>query len=234
MNDIFSIRNQHHRTPAGALPVCLQEIWRFLGYYRVEPDERLRGMIDDCVREAVAAATPQGIYSVFPIHPLLEANGLDLGFAKVTSKDLSRNLAECHHCILMAATIGPQVDRLIAKNSRLNPLKGYVLQAVGAMLIESYCDTLNDQLREDFSAVGCKLRPRFSPGYGDFALAHQQDVFRTLPAAKTIGLTLMDSGIMAPSKSVTAVIGVYRPEDKKTADYLPGCNLCENCIKCNA
>jgi hypothetical protein len=231
MTDLFTIQNQHHRVAPGDLPVSLREVRRYLGYYRVEPDERVNALIDDCIREALAVITPQGIYSVFEIKRTSATDTLDLTFAQVTSRDLSRNLAECHHCILFAATIGPKMDQLIMRASRLDPLKGCILQAVGAMLVESYCDVLNDQLRTDFEAANCKLRPRFSPGYGDFSLSHQKDIFRSIRADKTIGLTLMDSGIMAPEKSVTAVIGLYQPSDKRTPDYLPGCNLCEECNK---
>lgn len=233
MSDLFTIQNQHHRVSASALPIRLNEVRHFLGYYHIEPDERVNALIDGCIREELAAATPQGIYSVFEIARTDTENTLDLTFAKVKSRDLSRNLAECHHCILFAATIGPKVDQLIMKASRLDPLKGCILQAVGAMLVESYCDLLNEQLRTDFEAIGCRLRPRFSPGYGDFSLKHQTDIFHSIRADKTIGLTLMDSGIMAPSKSVTAVIGLYQPEEQKTADYLPGCNLCDVCSKCH-
>lgn len=231
MNDLFSLQNQHHKLPADALPVNLREVQRFLGYYKIEPDEQVSSLINSCVTEMQHVLSAQGIYSVFPITKIPEENFLDLGFAKVTSKDLSRNLAECHHCILLAATIGPKVDQLIQKYSRLDPLKGVLFQAIGAMFIESYCNALNTQLKDDFAAAGFCLRPRFSPGYGDFSLAHQKDIFRSIRADKTIGLTLMDSGIMAPSKSVTAVIGVYNPSDKKNPDYLPECNLCENCNK---
>lgn len=211
----------------------MNEVHHVLGYYRVEPDERVNALIQECIREEVAAATPQGIYSVFEITRPGADDTLDLSFATVKSRDLSRNLAQCGHCILFAATIGPKVDMLIMKASRLDPLKGCILQAVGAMLIESYCDLLNEQLRKDFEAAGYRLRPRFSPGYGDFSLTHQTDIFRSIRADKTIGLTLMDSGIMAPSKSVTAVIGVYQPADNTDADYLPSCRLCGTCNKCD-
>jgi hypothetical protein len=231
MTDLFTIQNQHHRVAPGDLPVSLREVRRYLGYYRVEPDERVNALIDDCIREALAVITPQGIYSVFEIKRTSATDTLDLTFAQVTSRDLSRNLAECHHCILFAATIGPKMDQLIMRASRLDPLKGCILQAVGAMLVESYCDLLNDQLLQDFKAAGYALRPRFSPGYGDFSLKHQQDIFRSIWADKTIGLTLMDSGIMAPEKSVTAVIGVYDPSANHTPDYLPGCDRCETCSK---
>ena len=229
MNNLLSIQNQHHRLAAKDLPINLKEARRYLGYYHVKPNERINALIDECIKEALAAATPQGIYSVFEIKRSGKKNTIDLGFATVKSADLFKNLADCHHCILFAATIGPKMDQLIMRASRLDPLRGCVLQAVGAMLIESYCDLLNDQLKKDFLQAGCDLRPRFSPGYGDFSLDHQRDIFRSIRADKTIGLTLMESGIMAPEKSVTAVIGVYTQGEAKTEDYLPQCSDCEDC-----
>ncbi len=231
MRDIFSLQNQHHRLNAEALDINMREVWQFLGYHNIKPDESVSAIINECVCELKAAATPQGIYSVFEIKRDGTENELDLGFARVHSKDLFKNMRECHHCVLMAATIGPKVDQLIQRASRLDTLKGCVLDAVGSALIESYCDALNAQIKADFEAVGCGLRPRFSPGYGDLSLNHQKDIFRAIRADKTIGLTLMDTYIMAPGKSVTAVIGVYNVGENSTPDYLPGCNMCENCTK---
>ena len=70
---------------------------------------------------------------------------------------------------------------------------------------------------------GWGLRPRFSPGYGDFPLEYQRELLGVLDAAKRIGLTLTDSLLMAPSKSVTAVIGVY-----EAADMPGGCGRGED------
>ena len=61
----------------------------------------------------------------------------------------------------------------------------------------------------DYAAAdGETLRPRYSPGYGDLPLAFQQDLFRALDCERRLGLTLTDSLLMVPSKSVTAIIGM--------------------------
>ena len=51
------------------------------------------------------------------------------------------------------------------------------------------------------------FRPRFSPGYGDFPLTAQRDIFAILDCPKRIGLSLNQSLLLSPTKSVTAVIG---------------------------
>ena len=57
-------------------------------------------------------------------------------------------------------------------------------------------------------AEGLSLRPRFSPGYGDFPLSMQTPIFDALDCPRKIGVSLNASLLMSPSKSVTAVIGL--------------------------
>lgn len=133
-----------------------------------------------------------------------------LRFADVTlqSRDLGRNLAGCSQVALLAATIGPQVDALIRRYSSLDPVYASILQATGAMFIEELVDLVNSEIKKIAAAQGLKTKPRYSPGYGDVPLQVQKDFFRLLPCTR-IGLTLMDTLIMAPEKSVTAFVGLY-------------------------
>ena len=124
------------------------------------------------------------------------------------SKDLGANLKDCSKVALVAATIGPQVDALIRRYSSTDSVYASILQATGAMYIEEVVDLLNAEIKKIAEAQGLKTRPRYSPGYGDVPLDIQRDFFRLLPCTR-IGLTLMDTLIMAPEKSVTAFIGLY-------------------------
>ena len=80
-------------------------------------------------------------------------------------------------------------------------------------LIEDYCDEMQARLAVEEARNGLFLRPRFSPGYGDFALESQREIFPRLACEKRIGVTLTDSLLMTPFKSVTAVIGVTASPD---------------------
>ncbi len=133
----------------------------------------------------------------------------DLGFAKAESKDLSKNLTNCKTVIVFAATIGLELDRLILKHGKTEPSVAVCLQAIGAERIESLCDSFCNEMKEKYTLQKKSLRPRFSAGYGDLSINFQKDIFTALNCAKNIGLTLNDSLIMSPSKSVTAIIGVY-------------------------
>jgi cobalamin-dependent methionine synthase I len=75
------------------------------------------------------------------------------------------------------------------------------------MFIEELVDLVNDEIKKIAEKQGLKTRPRYSPGFGDVPLEIQKDFFRLLPCTR-IGLTLMDTLIMAPEKSVTAFCGL--------------------------
>lgn len=128
---------------------------------------------------------------------------LDTG-VRFTSRDLARHLKGCDSVLLLGATLGSKVDVAIRRLALGSVAEGAAAQAVAAALIESYCDKV--QSKVDTGAL--QQRPRFSPGYGDWDLAEQAKLFPVLNCAKQIGLTLTDGMMMAPSKSVTAIIGL--------------------------
>ena len=117
---------------------------------------------------------------------------------------MCKNLKNTKKVILFAATIGIGIDRLIAKYSKISPSKAVVLDAIGSERIEALCDEFCEDLKRKFG----NLKPRFSAGYGDLSVEKQNEIFSILKCDKNIGLTLNDSFMMSPSKSVTAFVGI--------------------------
>ncbi|NLB15389.1 MAG: Vitamin B12 dependent methionine synthase activation subunit, partial [Clostridiales bacterium] len=131
----------------------------------------------------------------------------NFGAFSVQSADLAKNLYGCESVLLFAATVGVGIDRLISKYSRISPARSVIIDALGAERIEALCDALC----EDFALENkAKLKPRFSPGYDDLPLEAQKDVFAVLDCPRKIGLSLNDSLLMSPTKSVTAFAGIVR------------------------
>ena len=126
----------------------------------------------------------------------------DLGGVRVRSKSLAAALSGCDRAVVFAATVGLALDRLLVKYNRLSPAKALFLQALGAERVEALCDAFCAEFE------GAKMR--FSPGYGDLPLAFQREVFALLDCGKRIGLTLNESLLMSPGKSVTAIFGLSR------------------------
>ena len=198
------------------------ETARYLGYKKLSlPDEQISQLINESISELFDILKPQSVYEFFELE-VLQADSaqaeilpvIQFADVKIASVDLARNLHGCTKVALLAATIGPQVDAAIRRCQTLNPAKAAVMQAAGAMYIEKFVDLVNDEIKKVVcgsvdSADGKELvcKPRYSPGFGDVSLEVQKDFFRLLPCAR-IGLTLMDSLIMSPEKSVTAFQGI--------------------------
>lgn len=186
-----------------------REILRYAGCRTAEAE--LVRLMQDCLKEAKEARV-LGAQLCFREYPLLlrAENGENVcetaGFS-VRSEALAKNLQGCTSVLLLAVTAGVGIDRLIAKYGRIAPSKALMFQAIGAELVEQACDRFCEEYAQE---QRCRLRPRFSPGYGDLPLESQKNLFAVLDCARRIGLTLNDSLLMSPSKSVTAFVGVEK------------------------
>lgn len=194
-----------------APPVDRAEILRYAGA-RGDAGETER-LLEECLAEAADLLTYRVCYREFPI--TRREGLLDLGFAETASESLSRNLADCTSVVLFAATVGLGIDRLIARYGRVSPTRALLLQAIGNERVEALCDAFNRETDGILRSRGLFTRPRFSPGYGDLPLSIQRNVFAALDCQRRIGLTLNESLLMSPSKSVTALIGASPIPRKK-------------------
>ena len=159
-----------------------------------------------------------------------ETEFLSIAGMKIQSRSLCRNLRDCKSAYLMAATLGIGPDRLIARASVAKMSRAVILQAAAAAMIEAWCDEVNQKIIKEAEDQGLYCRPRFSPGYGDFSLEYQKDFAQILRIQKEIGVSLTQSLLMMPSKSVTAVIGLS-PVKKECA--LHGCEVCSKAEECS-
>lgn len=200
-----------------------KEVLRYLGYGKKEADAQIMQSMEDAIEKLQRVVQPRWLYEVFPLTLHLDGT-IDFHCFQAVSKNLSKNLTGCEQVVIFAATLGIQVDLLVERYVKLQISQGVIMQAVAAAMIEQFCDTCQETIRQQMEQQGWYLRPRFSPGYGDFALEHQRDVISVLQCPKKIGLTLTDSLLMAPTKSVTAVIGLSRT---KQPCHRHGCEVCE-------
>lgn len=189
-------------------------------------DERISALIDECISEARNIPEYRVCYTVDDIR----RSGSLLSFCGIEtdSNTITKAVNGCERIVLFAATIGSPYDRLIASYSRLEPSKALIFQAIGAERIESLCDAFCTKMNTELHEFGKSLRPRVSPGYGDIPLQMQKALFKVLDCERKIGLTLNESLLMSPSKSVTALAGVGAYQ-MRNIDRCASCNQV-NCV----
>ena len=186
------------------MPFDKSEILRYAQAKGESPELDL--IIDECIGEVSDKLLYKVCYGEFDIS--VDQPNIDFGFMNVTSKDLSKNLKDCKKTVVFGATVGIELDRLILRYGRISPVKALIFQAIGAERIEALADAFNNEIKEKYITV-----PRFSAGYGDFSVYKQTDIFNILDCGRKIGLTLNDSMMMSPTKSVTAIIGIKGERD---------------------
>ena len=185
-----------------------------LRYARIRGEgEAFEPLLEECIAEAEGALSYRVCYTVLPAdHPMLR-----------DSKTICKAIRDAEEVILFAATVGAPFDRLIQRYSMLLPSKALMLQAIGAERVESLCDAFCNQMNTELAERKKSLTPRVSPGYGDIPLAMQKEIFALLDCPRKIGLTLDDSLLMSPSKSVTALAGIVGNPSSKNRNK---CALC--------
>lgn len=128
---------------------------------------------------------------------------IDTGFFKTESISLAKNLQGCSEVFVLAITLGVEADRLLTRLSAVSPAEHYITDALASALAESLCDYAEMRVKGENDC-----RPRFSVGYGDLSLDIQKDVLNLVSGEKLLGITLTESNLMIPQKSITAIIGI--------------------------
>lgn len=199
-----------------------------LRYLRVrrEPDGEIKNMLTECFKEFLGAVSYKASYRYFDI----KIDGKKIYFDDemvLESERLASNLSGCSGAFVFVATTSAAVDRLIHKYSNLRVSRAVVLDAIGSAAIEGFCDLLCHKLESDYGAT---LKPRFSPGYGDLSILSQSKILKACDSSRKIGVTLTDSRLMIPKKSVSAIIGVCN--DEKASSNISRCDNCDktNCL----
>lgn len=203
------------------------EAYRYLGC-RGEPDAEMRSELAHASALILGTAKPRSVEKFCAVQ-----HGETLCLSG-TSFDLSGRAAaallrECGACFLFCATLGSEVDALIRRWELRDMAFAMALDACASSAVESLCDALEDELRVQVSERGQYLTDRFSPGYEDLPLELQKPFCSDLDTARKIGVTVTDSGLLLPRKSVTALIGIADRQQKHRQSRCEDCAAYENC-----
>ena len=204
------------------------EVLKYLGYKGGEIDETTVAMISDTIESILKMAVPRYTYKVLDIE---KTNGIVLKGTMFTpkGKDIAELLSNCHKCVMIAATLGVEFETMLRKEQVKDMAKAVILDSCGSSAIENICNNVEKIIEDKREKEGWFLTDRFSPGYGDMPIEQQRDFCMVLETAKKIGVNVNAGGMLVPSKSVTAIIGLSKT---KQAKRKKGCEYCNNFMNC--
>ncbi|MCE5222370.1 MAG: methionine synthase [Clostridium sp.] len=211
------------------LEINKEEVLRYLGYKGQDIDGNLTNTIEECREEIKKIITPRVVYSYKNIKS--SDDGVEVITTNLILKgnDIKEHLKNSTECVLMAVTLGNEIERQTRLYEKTNLTKALILDACATTVVEEVCDIVENSVKEKAILSGMNITFRYSPGYGDLPLDVQNSFLRALEAQKKIGLTVSENNLLFPRKSVTAIIGIVNSGIEKKKKSCKECNNYENC-----
>jgi len=201
-----------------------------MGYSPGTAPEPLTDLIAEVSDELMPLGDVKAEYIIFnrlssdPDNKSIEIEGVVFEVKPVIFSQIKK----AERAALFICTAGAEVgirSRASMKDGDL--LRGYVYDVIGSEVVENAADRMQEELRLTVAGEGLNITNRFSPGYCGWDVAEQHKLFSFFPE-NYCGITLTESALMNPVKSVSGLIGIGR--EVRYAPYQ--CHLCEdkNCI----
>lgn len=187
---------------------------RYMGAAGWEPDAASAALLDRAEERLLQTATPRAVWRILPRATVpLENRG----------RDLARHLQSCDRILLMAATLGSEVDTLLRRMELTDIALAATADAMASVLLEQVCDALEEELRAQLRAEGLYLTGRFAPGYGDCPLELNEEISLAVDSVRGCGLAVTAEHLLVPRKSTTALLGIA---DHPVTGAMAGCGTC--------
>ncbi len=211
--------------PLEELKIDVQTIAGLIGYKTQNaPDfylDRIAQILDEASRKTHLRIG----YRLLPTESFLWARTCvkccDVEFS--TGKIIALQMKKSTTAAIFAGTAGEVFDtwskRLFAEGDYPG---GYIVDTLGSEMVERAADRMEEKLQADLADGGLRMTNRFSPGYCGWSVHEQHKLFSLLPP-KFCGITLTDSALMVPVKSVSGIIGIG--QEVKRKDY--PCAVCD-------
>lgn len=130
-------------------------------------------------------------------------------------KIVFNQLKESSSLVIFVASAGDGISHYISKlNETGDLLQGYVYDVLGSVIAQKAVDKLIDLLEAEFISQGLGVSDPYSPGYCDWSVAEQKQLFSFLPEG-FCGITLSASSLMWPIKSVSGIVGIGKDMQRK-------------------
>lgn len=198
------------------------ETRRYAGLSKAEGFDE-RSIVEAC-EEAGLLIDVRGIWQMYDYDAARSLVMSEPPF-EIKGRSIEKHLEKCARVVCMAVTVGEAIELEVTGKFRAGKyVPAMLLDAAATSAVEQAADQMELAIKQAVEKEGFKMRSRYSPGYGDWGLDQQKELFR-LTGAKEIGMRLSTAMMLMPRKSVTAIIGLTKNavEDETKRD----CSTCD-------
>ena len=200
----------------------LTELWFAMGYKGQEPEDRIRGLATDLVGRLLPRTVVRYMYRVVEAEKL-SGRQLRLDGRLFTPEGIICSYLDgIEQACVFLATAGVEFDRQVKELNREGDiLAGFIADSIGTVVAEQAVSRVENEFlpleRHSMS---------YSPGYCNWDIREQQLFFRLFPPLPC-GITLTESSLMQPEKSVSGFFAM----GEKLIRQPYHCQICKN-TKC--
>jgi len=205
------------------------EIFSYLGNGEGLVDTHTEKLIDQYISECKKIMSPQGGYVRFEAIVSESSEEIKIeGTRFQTGRIINKMLSNAEEYAFFMVTAGPAPESL--SRSLLEEgqyLEGYLVDLIESGIVESAANLVHDHISSLAASRNLKVTNWYSPGYCSWNVNEQQKLFSLIPEG-CCGITLSDSSLMSPIKSLSGIVGIGT--SVKFQEYT--CEICnmKNCM----
>jgi len=186
-----------------------EDIFRLLGGQEGSEDIHATALVDKYIEECYKVMSPSTAYILVEALETESSEEIAIGGVRFHSGGIIHNmLKHSETYAFFMVTIGPDPERLARDLlEKGDYLEGYITDLVASALVDSVADCVHEDIRKLAESRSMKVTNRYSPGYCSWDVEEQKKLFSLFPD-KCCGITLTDSALMSPVKSISGIIGL--------------------------
>lgn len=164
--------------------------------------------LKEVLEESSDVLKPSCVYKIYD-HVNLHNDFVEISGKNILcGKEIVRQLKNSTSVAIVVCTVGEEINHLYARyNDESDYIKAYLCDAVANVATELTMKAVKELLLEKLSDEGERITSHFGPGYCDWDIKEQTTLLSLVPS-HLCGVSLTDSYLMKPAKSLSGMIGI--------------------------
>lgn len=185
-------------------PILRVQRYRNLG--QVPPV--IRDVARDMLRLVETLAAPEVVFLTKPVDRVGSDTLQLVDGPTFHSRCFGTHLGSAAEVVCFLCTIGPAVDERVGRMVETDELlEALFVESGGWLAIEDALRKFRGSLTARVRPKGLRLSPRFGPGYVDWPLTEQAELFSMFHGT-SLPLSLSEYCVMTPKKSISGLFGL--------------------------
>jgi len=172
---------------------------------------------------------PAVAWDAFPVREMRHEKVILEDGRRIGNGPVTTVMGGAEELAIAVCTVGPRVIRRIAEIKERDPVQGLLLDQLATLAVGQLSQRFYEWLIADTQARSLHVSTHLSPGESEWSIRDQAVIFDLVDAAQ-IGVSLTETMLMKPIKSVSLMAGIGpRPMGVPGATHCDYCTMADRC-----